>query len=363
MQTEDHYNNRVHKENRKKENSIMDANLLENIVDTKEYQQSVSNDLNDHMLIENVNSYNGDGREIIENENFIKSNGISHSFMINAECSGKKAVTTSQINEFGLNTSTYSIGNGKVNSRSTSIYKTKQFIEDPCNSEFENSSAAVDILSIQSSEHQITNEITDTINHFTSSSQKFEVTNKAAHKNENCINGQSEAPFEPSKEEVVAADLYTTFSRDMSNSESSIPRSSIDGSFVTKRKRKRVRKHKHREPSLQLSNKSKTEIASIKYLKTEAAPVAHIRFDDQDLSDEVDEDKSSNLNNVSCESSAVKEQSMIDLTISDNVVIEENQLLKYPIMNNLVPRKGDIVSFKVKTNTDSLMPIANTIIV
>lgn len=346
-QVDIHHENKVCEEEYKAKKFGTESNLLKHISSSTEKQESVSNYLNSHAPNKTANAGNINCSEIVENENFIKPKEISNSIVENTEWSNKKAKKTNEDNRgFKKKISTYRIRNGEVTNGSTNTCSIRHCNDNfLCNNEFKNSTCNMLQEDIQPS-------FIDTITNFPSPLQQHEIENKVVNGNEKLINNKSRAVFmdkqESAIEECATTESFSTFSRDMSISESSVLLESVDDSFITKRKRRRVRKRKHRQPNL--VDQNEVEIPSYMSHKMEAAPVTHIKFSDQDLSDEVDEDRIDSLNNVSCESSILKEQSMVDLTIDENCVIEEDRLLKYPIMTDVVPRKGDIVSFKVSTN-------------
>lgn len=130
-------------------------------------------------------------------------------------------------------------------------------------------------------------------------------------------------------------------------------------SFVTKRKRqKRVRKRKSKKSTfgnglvqsndyfqppapcnsyngVSIENTENTSL-NIKNSKTVKGPNTHIKFEDED--DEVI------ASIVIAEAEQKVEQKTFDINLT------EDDLEKYPLMNNLIPRNRDIIAFKVRVD-------------
>lgn len=173
--------------------------------------------------------------------------------------------------------------------------------------------------------------------------------NRNEHKNgsyasdNNCqlsLSYDSKLPEVSVKSSYLAAPYDTNLSKSISNSE---------GEFVSydfskpKRKRKRIRKHKH--CVLSSVEKNKVKLTEPKPLKTEAAPIAHIIFDDEDSVDKSDEDTNADSYCPASNNTTSPKCDITGITNNETSILEET-LLKYPIMKG-APRKGDIVSFKV----------------
>lgn len=111
-----------------------------------------------------------------------------------------------------------------------------------------------------------------------------------------------------------------------------------DDSFVNKNRRKRVRKHKRSKgSSLQANGYSSLGTScEITPLDTTVplnnTSTVHLRFDDDDSSAET----------ISLHVEDEQQQPVYNYS-----ALKEEDFLKYPVMQSILPRKGDLISFKV----------------
>lgn len=109
----------------------------------------------------------------------------------------------------------------------------------------------------------------------------------------------------------------------------------LDDSFVNKTRRKRVRKHKRSKEATKLSNGSldtTNEVTPVHTTKltNKASPLVHLRFSDE----------------------VVVESPVVDIPdeqppVYNYSALKDEDFLKYPVMQSTLPRKGDLISFKV----------------
>lgn len=118
-----------------------------------------------------------------------------------------------------------------------------------------------------------------------------------------------------------------------------------DDSFVNKSRRKRVRKRKR--SSKEINGYSSMDIAHetipisipIDTIKSEInCSGVHLRFND---------DESANAMNSFEVKQVPVEQKEQEVPLYNYSVLNDEDFLKYPIMQNTLPRAGDIISFKV----------------
>lgn len=115
---------------------------------------------------------------------------------------------------------------------------------------------------------------------------------------------------------------------------------------VTKRKRKRVRRRKTQKPEANLSTETalpETSYYSDVPMNTKGCPSLHIKY-------EYDNEDDDNMKIVKInEDSRVEEKnlSVINLTSDQETMNLEEDILKAPLMENILPKIGDIIAFKV----------------
>lgn len=129
-----------------------------------------------------------------------------------------------------------------------------------------------------------------------------------------------------------------------------------DDCFLIKRKRKRTRKHKPKLKDLHLEASIVLEDAEHKPEMPTISPSLHIRFenDDETMSEttiNICSNESQHIfqNKKTClETSSVTGESCINVSnLIEHNALKEEDFLKYPIMANTVPRKADVIAFKV----------------
>lgn len=106
-----------------------------------------------------------------------------------------------------------------------------------------------------------------------------------------------------------------------------------DSGFVTKRKRYRVRKRKRDTMTPDNSITDSSECSFVMPKPPNLKPNIHIKFEERDTSASVIE--------------ILDEKKSEDDAFSLNDVLKERDLEKYPLMQTIKPRKGDIIAFKV----------------
>lgn len=109
-----------------------------------------------------------------------------------------------------------------------------------------------------------------------------------------------------------------------------------DDSFVNKNRRKRVRKHKRSKPEIPVNEdtEQKTIFTNTSKISNNISPI-HLRFNDADPV------KSGDKEEIACET----EQT----ALYNYSALKDEDFLKYPVMDNTLPRSGDVISFKVSS--------------
>lgn len=109
-----------------------------------------------------------------------------------------------------------------------------------------------------------------------------------------------------------------------------------DDSFVNKRKRKRVRRRKQTKESSSFPNGHHLADATLDSTVTPRSSSVHLRFDE---SEEV------------TSPAEVTQQA----PVYNYSVLKDEDFSKYPIMQNTLPREGDIISFKVSVEVSQVL--------
>lgn len=116
--------------------------------------------------------------------------------------------------------------------------------------------------------------------------------------------------------------------------------------FITKRKRKRVRKRKKFNSEADMStDTTPPEISNHSQIpmNSKGCPSLHIKY-------EYDNENEDNIKIVKInEAEEDKEQNVeiINITSDQEVFINEDNISKAPSMENILPKVGDIIAFKV----------------